>query len=171
MLTLDFSHIRLVCLIFRAGSKILLRQIRHNFLAWYQAMPDWSGTCQINIRWQPDRSGCCLIKIRHLPDRSGKCQIKIRQQPDPSGCCLIKIRQAWYQAKLSAWSILLRQIRRSGKQREFVRSLLCLLIFAGAEEEEEWHGVWEGEENGRCKMEGQQNYYNGYNKYTNGGYG
>ena len=83
------------CLIFGAGSKILLRQIRHHFPAWYQAMPDWSGTCQIKIRGQPDRSGCCLIKIRH----------------------------AWYQANLSAWSILLRQIRRSGKRRKFVRSL------------------------------------------------
>ena len=58
-----------------------------------------------------------------MPDRSGTFQIKIRRQPDPSGCCLIKIRHAWYQANLSAWSILLRQIRRSGKQRKFVRSL------------------------------------------------
>ena len=87
-------------------------------------MPDRSGTCQIKIRRQPDRSCCCLIKIRQLPDRSGTCKIKIRRQPDQSGCCLIKIRHAWYQANLSAWSILLRQIRRSGKQTKFVRSLL-----------------------------------------------
>ena len=88
-------------------------------------MPDRWGTCQIKIRWQPDRSGCCLIKIWQLPDRSGTCQIKIRWQPDWSGCCLIKIRHAWYQANLSAWSILLRQIRRSGKRRKFVRSLVA----------------------------------------------
>ena len=112
------------CLIFGAGSKILLRQIRHHFPAWYQAMPDRSGTCQIKIRRQPDWSGCCLIKIRQLPDRSGTCQIKLRRQPDRSGCCLIKIRHAWYQANLSAWSILLRQIRWSGKRRKFVRSLV-----------------------------------------------
>ena len=98
------------CLIFGAGSKFLLRQIRHHFLAWYQAMPDRSGTCQIKIRRQPDRSGCCLNKIRQLPDQSGTCQIKIRH--------------AWYQANLSAWSILLRQIRRSGKRRKFLRSLI-----------------------------------------------
>ena len=80
-------------LIFGAGSKILLRQIRHHFPAWYQAMPNRSGTCQIKIRQQPDRSGCCLIKIRQLPDQSGTCHIKIRWQPDRSGSCLIKIRQ------------------------------------------------------------------------------
>ena len=87
-------------------------------------MPDRSGTCQYKIRRQSDRSGCCLIKIRQLPNRSGTCQIKIRRQPDRSGCCLIKIRHSWHQANLSAWSILLRQIRWSGKQRKFVRSLV-----------------------------------------------
>ena len=102
---------------------------KHFCFVFYTKL-DRSGTCQIKIRRQPDQSGCCLIKIRQLPDRSSTCQIKIRWQPDRSSCCLIKIRHAWYQANLAPWSILLRQIRQSGKWRKFVRSLYRIHFIA-----------------------------------------
>ena len=48
---------------------------------------------------------------------------------------------------------------------------LCFLIIAGTEDEKQWHGVWGGAEDARCKMEGQQNCYHGYKKYINGSQG
>ena len=60
-----------------------------------EALSDWSGNRQIEIRQLAYWSGGCPIKIRRLPVWSGGCKIKIRccLINDWSGGCQIKFRQ------------------------------------------------------------------------------
>ena len=85
------------CLIFLPGLKILLMQIRRTS--------------------QPDQS--YSGKSGTLPSPINPAQANLATLPSP-----INPSQA-NQAYLSPLSILLRKIRQSGKQRKFIRSLVC----------------------------------------------
>ena len=97
MLTLDFSNIRLVCLIAwfseqdqkycsgksgaRSQPDIRLCLINH--------MPDQNQAAAWSIRLLPDQNQAAARTIRHMPDQNQVAAWSIRLLPDQNQACLI----------------------------------------------------------------------------------